>query len=119
MSGLELSVAGIGIFVGFIVVSAIWPSKAGKASAPNEDDDGNSENKQPKGEATADVWYHVLNVQPSATQTEVKEAYKRQMSQYHPDKVAALGPELQRVANEMSKKINAAYQEGLRRTEGR
>lgn len=35
--------------------------------------------------------------------------YRQQMGLCHPDKVAALGPELRKVAEERTKAINAAY----------
>jgi len=35
------------------------------------------------------------------------------MAQYHPDKVAHLGPELQVLAEQMAKRINRAYDEAL------
>lgn len=119
MSGLELSVVGIGLFVGFIAVSALWPSKAQQKASQAGQADGEPQAGQTKQQSQNETWYEVLQVSPSATQDQVKEAYKRLMSQYHPDKVAALGAELQRVATEMSKKINAAYKEGLERTSGR
>lgn len=119
MSGLELSVVGIGLFAGFIAVSAMWPSKTEKTSTRADGRNDETRDAPPKDQSQPAAWYEVLKVPPSATKEEVKEAYKRQMSQYHPDKVAALGAELQRVANEMSKKINAAYKEGLQRASGR
>ena len=54
--------------------------------------------------------YAVLGVAPSADRTEVRKAYRRLMAQYHPDKVAHLGTELQEVAHRKSREIARAYQ---------
>ncbi|HLT91143.1 MAG TPA: co-chaperone DjlA [Woeseiaceae bacterium] len=55
--------------------------------------------------------YAALGVTPSATVAEIKRAYRRLMSQNHPDKLAARGlPESMRaLAEERSREINAAY----------
>jgi hypothetical protein len=49
------------------------------------------------------------------TAEELKRRYYERIKEYHPDKVAALGPKLREVAEIESKKINAAYQYFLRR----
>jgi preprotein translocase subunit Sec63 len=53
--------------------------------------------------------YSVLRVNRGATRDEIKAAYRREIAQYHPDKVAQLGSELRELANEKSKQINEAY----------
>jgi DnaJ like chaperone protein len=57
----------------------------------------------------------VLGVQPSATKDEISAAYKRKISEYHPDKVTRMGKEIRELAEQRSKEINAAYEEALRR----
>ena len=42
-------------------------------------------------------------------------AYKRRISEYHPDKVAQMGEEIRALAERRSKEINAAYDEAMRR----
>jgi len=54
--------------------------------------------------------YEVLNVPQNATKEEIKNAYRKLAHQYHPDKTAQLGPELQEVAHRKMKEINAAYE---------
>jgi DnaJ like chaperone protein len=56
--------------------------------------------------------YGVLGVTAQATDAEVIKAYRRQMSQNHPDKLAAKGlPEsMKTVAEEKTKQIRAAYE---------
>lgn len=53
--------------------------------------------------------YDVLGVGPMATADEIKQAFRRQISQYHPDKVQHLGPEIQAVAAERTWEITNAY----------
>lgn len=60
-------------------------------------------------------WWGVLGVPQIATRDEIARAYKRRISEYHPDKVAHLGEEIRAVAERRSKETNAAYDEAMRR----
>jgi DnaJ like chaperone protein len=53
--------------------------------------------------------YAVLGVEPTATDEEVKKAYRQMAIRYHPDKVASLGEEYQHGAKEKFQKIQEAY----------
>ena len=55
--------------------------------------------------------YEVLGIQSGASPEEISSAYRKLVQQYHPDKVADLGPELRAVAEQRMKEINTAYQE--------
>jgi len=61
--------------------------------------------------------WEVLGVQPTASADEIKSAYRQLCMQNHPDKVANLGPEFIKVAEEKFKAIQAAYEE-IRRQKG-
>lgn len=54
--------------------------------------------------------YDILGVPQNATPNEIKSAYHRQASKYHPDKVAHLGKEFQELAEERFKELNWAYE---------
>jgi hypothetical protein len=54
--------------------------------------------------------YDVLEIEPSADAEEIKRAYRKLASQYHPDKVETLGPKLRRMAMEEMTKLNHAKQ---------
>lgn len=54
--------------------------------------------------------YEVLGIQPSATDAEVRSAYRRMAMKHHPDKVATLGPDVQKAAEEKFKQIQEAYE---------
>ena len=54
--------------------------------------------------------YSVLGISAEATAAQVKEAYRLQMAQYHPDKVAHLGADLQALAREKTLQIQRAFE---------
>jgi DnaJ like chaperone protein len=60
-----------------------------------------------------DAWspHHVLEVEPGASQKEIKQAYRRLAGKYHPDKVEHLGDEFKALAERRFKEIQRAYQE--------
>jgi DnaJ-domain-containing protein 1 len=53
----------------------------------------------------------VLGISRSASADEVQVAYRARMQEYHPDKVAHLGVELQTLAHEKSQQIQHAYRQ--------
>ena len=53
--------------------------------------------------------YKILEITPNATNEEVKKAYRKMAIKYHPDKVATLGPDVQKAAEEKFKAISQAY----------
>ena len=57
-----------------------------------------------------DSAYAVLEISPSASDEEVKSAYRRMAMKNHPDKVASLGPDVQKAAEEKFRKIQEAYE---------
>lgn len=54
--------------------------------------------------------YTALEISPSATNDEVKKAYRRMAMKYHPDKVANAGEELRKQATDKFRGINEAYE---------
>ena len=52
--------------------------------------------------------YKVLEIDPSATDDEVRAAYRRMALKHHPDKVASLGEDILKAANEKFQRINEA-----------
>jgi len=55
--------------------------------------------------------YKILEIDSSVTDGDVKKAYRKMAKKYHPDKVAALGPEFQNAAKEKFQKVQQAYEE--------
>lgn len=63
-------------------------------------------------ESKLDDAYAVLGIPESATETEVKKAYRTLISQHHPDKLVAKGlpEEMMTIAKEKTQKIRKAYE---------
>ena len=61
--------------------------------------------------------YAILGVDRSASNGEIKKAYRQLATQYHPDKVSHLGQELIDFANKKIQEINNSYQ-AIRRERG-
>jgi DnaJ like chaperone protein len=66
-----------------------------------------------KRQAPVSSAYQVLGIGKTASDAEVKKAYRRLMSQHHPDKLIAKGlpEEMIKLATEKTQKIKAAYEQ--------
>lgn len=53
--------------------------------------------------------YKVLGVEASASDDEIKKAYRKMAVKFHPDKVAQMGEEFQKGAKEKFQKVQEAY----------
>ncbi|MFA9390479.1 MAG: TerB family tellurite resistance protein [Prolixibacteraceae bacterium] len=58
-----------------------------------------------------DSAYKILEIEQTATDEEVKKAYRSMAMKYHPDKVSYLGVEFQDAAKEKFQKVNEAYED--------
>ena len=56
--------------------------------------------------------YAILNISPSANDSEVKRAYRKLISQHHPDKLISKGlpEEMMKIATQKTQEIRAAYE---------
>jgi DnaJ like chaperone protein len=54
--------------------------------------------------------YTILEISPSASDEEVKKAYRKMATKFHPDKVSHLGEEYQNAAKEKFQKVQDAYE---------
>ena len=55
-------------------------------------------------------YYDLLGISKGASASEIKKAYRKMATKYHPDKVSHLGKEMQDLAEEKFKAVNDAYQ---------
>ena len=81
-------------------------TKGSRQGAPSDAPRVGGKKKKKKGKAP----HVVLGVDEDASKDEIKAAYQKQISQYHPDKVANAAVELKDLAEKRSKEINAAYE---------
>ena len=54
--------------------------------------------------------YTVLEISPNASDDEVRTAYRKMAMKNHPDKVATLGPDVQKAAAEKFRQVQEAYE---------
>ena len=55
------------------------------------------------------TYYTILEVDPKASDDEVKKAYRRMAKKYHPDRVSTLGEDVQKAAQQKFQKLLEAY----------
>ena len=70
---------------------------------------GQTDDGQESTISNNDWAYTVLEIQPTATNEEVKKAYRTMAMKYHPDRVNTLGEDMVKLANEKFEKVNKAY----------
>lgn len=70
----------------------------------------NSSSRSSSNSYTKDP-YKVLGIDSSATDEEVKKAYRRMAMKYHPDKVESMGEEMKKNAEAQFREINEAYEQ--------
>jgi DnaJ-class molecular chaperone with C-terminal Zn finger domain len=59
---------------------------------------------------TVEDLYKILEIDSTASNEDVKKAYRKMAVKYHPDKVAYLGEDVKNAANEKFQKLNSAYE---------
>lgn len=120
MSSNEIGIVIVLGLVGYWVTSALikFFKKESEWTA-NQKNNHNAYQKQEQPNRkeenkTSKTWDEILEVHPSSSLAEIKLAYKRKISMYHPDKVSSMGPEFNEIAQKKSKEINSAYDEAVR-----
>lgn len=76
----------------------------------NNGSNSSSSNSYNSNSYSSESNYKILGISPSATDEEVKKAYRKMAIKYHPDKVATLGEDVQKAAEEKFKTISQAYE---------
>ena len=120
MTVTEILVMVVCLAIGYVVVHLYlhkddtpigWPGDSGSTAAPDRAPEPRHRQEPPPAdrprpetyEPFGPRWATVLGVRPEATREEISAAYKRKISEYHPDKVTRLGPEIRELAEQRSK----------------
>ena len=59
---------------------------------------------------TIEDYYKILEVEPTASDEEIKKAYRRMAMKYHPDKVVGMGDDVRKAAQEKFQTLSNAYE---------
>jgi len=86
----------IGLVLGHLYDMGVFAGKSGSTASPTP---------------TAPDPYETLGVDPSASDEEIEQAYRRGMSEYHPDRVANAAKEIRDLAGQRARELNGAYEE--------
>jgi DnaJ like chaperone protein len=111
---MKIAILAIAALVGFWVVGAIvehFQKKTPKAAPATGPGAGTGPRPKPQQQQADPIEEacRVLQLSRPFTTEQLRTAYRQRMSQYHPDKVSSLGPELRELAESKSKEINRAF----------
>lgn len=118
----DIAIICIFAFIGYLVVASIINTLQERKSSHAENNTGDGirhDSAVSNGDTNSSastlmprtlVWNEVLNIPENATLDQISSAYKRLITQYHPDKVAGMAKEIRDLAEVRSKEINAAYE---------
>jgi DnaJ-domain-containing protein 1 len=127
MGWLEFTVIMVCGLLGFIVVNAVIDLRRAKVEGQQKADDtnkarngakededaqqtrGNRQHRKEEKENPQRSWWKILNVDKDAPPEEIKSAFRKEISKYHPDRVEGLGIELRELADLKAKEVNRAY----------
>jgi DnaJ-domain-containing protein 1 len=116
---IEFSVIiGCGL-IGFFVVNAFLESRRVRNETPRQDRSeagserteraSRSENEETERPPSERSWSEILGVSKEASPDDIKSAFRKEITRYHPDRVEGLGRELRELAEQKAKEINWAY----------
>lgn len=88
----------------------LYRTRKGTGASTN----GQSGYSEPQGSMGKEP-HEILEIDKTATKEQIQAAYRNAVKQYHPDKVARLGKELQDLANKKFIEIQEAYKQMMER----
>ena len=98
MGWLEFTVIIVCGLFGFMVVNAVLDRRGGRRAGTRGDAIDENES-----------WWETLHIDENASPEQIKTAFRREISKYHPDRVEGLGIELRELADRKAKQVNRAY----------
>jgi preprotein translocase subunit Sec63 len=113
MVSTEVLVTVLAGFIGFIVIWYLMGLITEKFST------GLAPPPPPASSQSRPEWADVLGVAPDASRDEVKRAYLHKIEEFAPGRLAALGPEMRKLAEERLQRINLAFDAAERQFSGR
>ena len=112
MVSSEVLVTVLAGFIGFIVIWYLMGLITDKFSTGPAPPPPSSSQSRPE-------WADVLGVAPDASHDDVKRAYLQKIEEFEPGRLAALGPEMRKLAEERLQQINMAFDAAERKFTGR
>jgi DnaJ-domain-containing protein 1 len=115
MVSSEVLVTVLAGFIGFIVIwflMGLITDKFSTAPAPPPPP------PPPPPPQSRPEWADVLGVGPDASHEDIKRAYLQKIEEFEPRRLAALGPEMRKLAEERLQQINLAFDAAERRFTG-
>lgn len=127
MGWLEFTVIIVCGLLGFIVVNAVIDFRRAKIEGQQKAEDAKKESNRAKQDEEAEQtrssrqhrkdekenpprsWWEILDVDRNASPEQIKSAFRKEISKYHPDRVEGLGIELRELADQKAKEVNRAY----------
>jgi DnaJ-class molecular chaperone len=121
MSGIEIVATIFGVAFGFAAVWYLLGLLTTKSATQTHRD---ASEEKVHGESTEETsfhgsadnvswqsphWWEVLDIDPQSGWDEIRAAYTKKISTYHPDRFVHLGDDFRVLAQERAKRINEAY----------
>ena len=112
--------SGLGVIDDLLLIALLtyfYRSRLQKYAARSTQESGGQDQRERPSGAQAETFgrspnpHEILGIGSSASGEEIQAAYKARMHEYHPDKVAHLGEELQKVAHRKTIEIQQAYKQ--------
>lgn len=90
-----------------------WEAGKAEAGQPLESEIDKKSAPMSRQVPVSERWWEVLQVAPSASIDEIRQAWRRLMKENHPDKGGHLASETQTAMEQMARRLNDAYERAM------